>query len=95
MRKRTWLVVLFLVGILVVTLGATPIFAHGSAVADDEAWEEMHQACENGDYEAMAELHAQYHGGEGSMNGDMMGGGMMGGGMVSGGMVGGGMIGGW
>ncbi len=84
MRKRTWLVVLFLVGVLVVTLGVTPIFAHGSAVVDDEVGEEMHQACENGDYEAMTELHAQYHGGEGAMSGDMMGRGMMSGGMMGG-----------
>ncbi len=79
MRKRTWIVTLFLVGVLAVTIGATPIFAHGSAVPDGETWEEMHQACENGDYEAMAERHAQYHGGEGAMGGGMMGGGMMGG----------------
>ncbi len=79
MRKRTWLVVLFLVGVLVVTLGVTPIFAHGSAVTDGEAWEEMHQACENGDYEAMAEWHAQCHDEEGAMSGGMMGGGMTGG----------------
>ncbi len=79
MRKRTWLVVLFLVGVLVVTLGAIPIFAHGSTVVDDEVWEEMHQDCDNGDYEVMGKLHARYHGGEGTMSGDMMGGGMMGG----------------
>ncbi len=90
MRKRTWLVVLFLVGVLVVTIGVIPIFAHGSTVVDGEVWEEMHQACENGDYEAMAELHAQYHGGEGAMSGDLMGDDMM-----SGGMMGGGMMGGW
>ncbi len=84
MQKRTWLVVLSLVGILVVTLGVTPIFAHGSAVVDGEGWEEMHQACENGDYESMAELHAQYHDGEDVMSGDMMSGDIMGGGMMGG-----------
>ena len=67
MRKRTWLAVIFLVGVLVLTLGVIQIFAHGSAVADGEDWEEMHQACENGDYEAMAEWHAQYHDGEDAM----------------------------
>ena len=74
MRKRTWLVVLVLVGILVVTLGATPILAHESAVTGGETWEEMHQACENGDYEAMAKWHAQCHEGEDAMGGGMMGG---------------------
>ena len=84
MRKRTWLVALFLVGVLVVTLGATSIFAQGPAVSDGEAWEEMHQACENGDYEAMAEWHAQCHGGEGAMSGGSTSRGTMGG-----------MMGGW
>ena len=84
MRKRTWIATLFLVGVLAVAIGATPIFAHGSAVPDGEAWAEMHQACENGDYEAMAKWHAQGHEGEDAMGGGMMGGGMMGGGMMGG-----------
>ena len=61
MRKTTWIVAILLVGVLGVTLGTTTIFAHGSAVPDGEAWEEMHQACESGDYETMAERHAHYH----------------------------------
>lgn len=84
MRKRTWIVTLILVGALAVAIGTTPIFAHESAVPDSEAWEEMHQACENGDYENMAELHDRYHDGE-----DMMGGGMHGGSTMGGGMMGG------
>ncbi len=50
--------------------------AQPSEQAEEEDWEEMHQACERGDYEAMAEWHAQYHGEEGTMNGGMMRGGM-------------------
>jgi hypothetical protein len=44
----------------------------------------MHQACENGDYEAMAEWRTQCHGEEGTMGGGMMGGGMMGSGTMGG-----------
>ena len=84
MQKRTWIVTLILVGALTVAIGTTPIFAHESTIPDSEAWEEMHQACENGDYEAMTERHAQYHGGEGAMGGGMMDGDMMGGGMMGG-----------
>jgi|ETNmetMinimDraft_2_1059921.scaffolds.fasta_scaffold243339_2 hypothetical protein len=42
MRKRTWLVALVLVGVLVVTLGTTRIFADGSEVPDGETWGAMH-----------------------------------------------------
>ncbi len=38
----------------------------------------MHQACENDDYEAMVEWHAEYHGAEYPMNEGMAGSGMMG-----------------
>ncbi len=88
MNKRTWLVVLFLAAVLVITLGTTSVFAHDSAASDSGEWEEMHEACENGDYEAMAEMHAQYHDGDVSFD-DMMGSGRMGGGWA------GGMMGGW
>lgn len=78
-----------LVGLVVAILGvliagfASPIFAHGSddgraTMPDGEAWEEMHQACENGDYEAMDEEHNEYHSAEDSMNEGMTGSGMMG-----------------
>ncbi len=71
-----------LIGLIVTALGVlvagftTPIFAHDPG---GEVWEEMHQACENGDYEAMDEWHAQGHGEEDAMNGGTMRGGMMGG----------------
>ena len=79
---------LLLIGSIVLVLGllvvgfTTPIFAHspddgGATPADDGAWETMHEACENGDYEAMAEWYAQCHGEEGAVNSGMMG--MMGG----------------
>jgi len=62
---------------------ASPIFAHGSGgggvtLSNGEAWEEMHQACENDDYEAMAEWHSEYHSAEDPMNEGMAGSGMMG-----------------
>ena len=38
----------------------------------------MHQACENSDYEAMVEWHAEYHSAEDPMNEGMAGSGMMG-----------------
>ena len=76
---------LLLIGSIVLVLGfliisfTTPIFAHspgngGATPSNGETWEEMHRACENGDYEAMAEWHAQYHGAEGTMNEGMMSG---------------------
>ena len=78
-----------LVGLVVAILGvliasfASPIFAHSpgggrATMPDGEDWEEMHQACENDDYEAMGEWHAEYHGAEAPMNEGMMGSGMMG-----------------
>ncbi len=87
MRKRIWLMGLFLMGVLLLTLGATSVFAQEPVVSDGKAQEEMHQACKNGDYGAMAELHAQYHGGEGATTDGMMSGcggadGTMGGGMM-------------
>ncbi len=55
-----------LVGLVMAILGvliagfAAPIFAHGPSggrvtPSNGEAWDEMHQTCENGDYEAMVE----------------------------------------
>jgi len=45
----------------------TPIFAHGpddgeATPADEEVWEAMHEACESGDWEAMAEAAEEFHG---------------------------------
>ena len=73
-----------LVGLVVAILGvliagfASPIFAHGpggdgATPSNSEVWEEMHQACENGDYEAMVEWHDECHSAEGSMNEGMAG----------------------
>ncbi len=77
-----------LVGLVVAILGiliagsASPIFAHGpdggATSSSGEVWEEMHRACENGDYETMGEWGAEYHGIEDPMNKGMAGGGMMG-----------------
>ncbi len=77
-----------LVGLVVAILGvliagfASPIFAHGpdgdrATPSNGEAWEEMHQACENGDYQAMGEWPAEYHGAEDLMHEGMTGSGMM------------------
>ncbi len=85
--KRLWLI-----GLIVIVLGllvagfAVPTFAHDPGGG---AWEEMHQACESGDYEAMAEWHALCYGEGGVMSGSMMGGGMMRRGMMGRGMMGG------
>ena len=77
-----------LVGLVVVILGVliagftSPIFAHSpggdeATSSNGEAWEEMHQACENDDYEAMGEWHDEYHSAEDPMNEGMAGSGMM------------------
>ena len=82
---------LLLIGSIVLVIGllivgfTTPIFAHdpddgGTMPADGEAWEAMHEACENGDWEKMAEAADEVHG-ESGMGGHM-GGGMMGRGMM-------------
>ena len=78
-----------LVGLVVVILGvliagfASPIFAHSpdggrATLPDGEVWEEMHQACENGDYQAMVAGHAEYHSAGDPMNEGMVGSGIMG-----------------
>ena len=78
-----------LIGLVVAILGvliagfASPIFAHGPGdggvtPSNGEVWEEMHQACENDDYEAMGEWHAEHHSVEGPMNEGLAGSGMMG-----------------
>ena len=46
---------------------AIPVLAHGSgdgdpALADQEVWEVMHEACEDGDWEAMGEAAEGVHG---------------------------------
>ena len=64
---------LLLIGSIVLVLGlliigsATSLFAHGTEGGEDtpsneEAWQAMHEACENGDWEAMAEAAEEAHG---------------------------------
>jgi hypothetical protein len=48
---------------------AIPVFAHRPAEEETaaeylEAWETMHEACEEGDWEAMAEIAEQVHRGD-------------------------------
>ncbi len=58
--------VMAIVGVLVAGF-ASPIFAdspdNGEATpADEEAWETMHEACESGDWEVIAEAAKEMHG---------------------------------
>ncbi len=97
MNKSLLTISIVLVLGLLITGLTTPIFAHspddsGATPANEEAWEAMHEACESGDWKAMAEAAEKTHGEDwynhmgGSMwdngwDGDMsghMGGGMMG-----------------
>jgi len=95
---------ILLVGLVVASIVAgfaIPAFAHGlqggeAAPADQDAWESMHEACETGDWEAMAEAAEEVHGedfgdmpchGDGDNRWDGMGG-HMGRGMMGGGMMG-------
>ena len=94
---------ILLVGLVIAGLGflvvsfALPALAHGpeggeAAPANHEAWEAMHEACESGDWEAMAEAAEEVHGEDfGSMPCHDEGWGHMGGGMMGGGW--GGMMG--
>ncbi len=66
MKIKILLGVLFVVGVLV-GLGATTVFAQGPAAAtttvDNQTWQQMHQACVNGDFQTMQQLHNQVWGG--------------------------------
>ncbi|MFC2021720.1 hypothetical protein ACFLTR_00670 [Chloroflexota bacterium] len=61
---------ILVIGLVIATLGllagfAIPVFAHGpdeDVPANQEAWESMHEACEIGDWEAMAEAAEEVHG---------------------------------
>ncbi len=66
---KKWLLIASIVLVLgLLIAGFTiPIFAHGSddggaTLENEEAWETMHKACENGDREAMAEAAEEMHG---------------------------------
>jgi hypothetical protein len=60
---------IFLIGIIITTVGliagfSIPAFAHdpGEAAAPvGDAWQAMHEACESGDWEAMAESAEEFH----------------------------------
>jgi hypothetical protein len=64
---------LLLIGSIVLVLGllivssTSSLFAHGTedgltTLANEDAWEAMHEACENGDWEAMAKATEEAHG---------------------------------
>ncbi len=59
---------------LLTVVFAIPVLAHGSedggtTPANHEAWEAMHKACEEGDWETMTEAAEEVHGGDfGSMS---------------------------
>ena len=87
---------------LLMAVFVIPVLAHGpedgeTVPADQEAWEAMHEACEDGDWEAMAETAEEVHGKDFSSmpchdEDDYTsnnGWGGMGGGMMDGGMMGG------
>ncbi|MHC4665142.1 MAG: hypothetical protein ACYS9T_04180 [Planctomycetota bacterium] len=60
-----------LVGLVIAVLSlivtfSIPVFAHGPTGGDlespdQETWQEMHEACEEGDWEAMAEAAEEFH----------------------------------
>jgi hypothetical protein len=89
--KRILIVGLIILAISSALLFAVPVFAHGGedgggTAADEAAWQRMYEACESGDWDAMAAAAEEVHGEgfSGMMGGDqddMMGsgwGGMMG-----------------
>ncbi len=65
--KKTLLVGLVVASLSLLAAGlAIPAFAHGpegreATPANHEAWEAMHEACDNGDWEAMAEAAEEVH----------------------------------
>ena len=66
---------ILLVGLIIVALSlaagfAVPIFAHGpaegdSGTPDQETWQSMHEACEEGDWQTMVEDAEEVHEGLG------------------------------
>lgn len=64
--KRILMVGLVVAGLAVVGF-AVPVFAHGpeaigTATANQNTWEAMYEACQTGDWEAMAEAAEVVHG---------------------------------
>ena len=72
MKNKVWLVGLFMLGILV-GLGATSAFAQEPTqtadVSGNLTWQQMRQACINGDFETMQQLRNQVCGGYGATDG--------------------------
>lgn len=59
-------IALILAGIALLSLiifAAVPALAHGPSdgETDDGTWNAMYEACENGDYQAMADAAEEYH----------------------------------
>jgi len=71
-RKEIVMKKIILIGSTLIVLGlfatwAIPALAHGSTggattSTNNEAWEDMYQACQNGDWEAMGEAARDFHG---------------------------------
>ena len=64
--KRILMVGLVLAGLAVVGY-AIPVLAHGpegtgNATTNEATWETMYEACQTGDWEAMAEAAREFHG---------------------------------
>ena len=69
MKKLLLIGSIALVVALLIAGSTLPIFAHapddGGATAENaEVWEAIHEACEDGDWEAMAEAAEKVHGGD-------------------------------
>ena len=65
--KRILLVGLTIVVLSLLTVFTIPVFAHGptegdSGTPDQETWQAMHEACEDGDWDAMTEAAEEAHG---------------------------------
>ncbi|MFH1647361.1 MAG: hypothetical protein ABID71_06750 [Chloroflexota bacterium] len=97
--KKVLVIGLVVLALSVTAFFAIPAFAHWPTGGDEggnEAWQAMHEACEEGDWEAMAGAAEAYHEDndddhcsfDGDEDGDVSYSGW-------GGMMGGGMMGGW
>ena len=93
--KKALLIFVVIVG-LVMLVVSVPVLAHGPddgvGAPSEQSWEAMYEACQNGDWDAMAEAAEEFHGEDfGLMHGDGEGMGTHMGGMsghMSGGMMG-------
>jgi hypothetical protein len=65
--RKISLISLVVISLILATGFAIPVLAHGPEgveieLNDQEAWEAMHEACEEGDWEKMAEVAEEVHG---------------------------------